>query len=458
MEERATRMSMPRPEAIIVLGGSFSPIHSGHIAAIEAGKQEAEQNGYDVVAGYLVCAEDRWLQNKLIQRGENGSQPLSLCEAARLRMCNEVSADTDWLQPTTHAMYSAKKYGERMVTERHRRDTKVICVKGSGLPSLSRNVFGKEISSTYIRQELYAGGAARIQNLVNEGSLPPAAGRVLTELLAKGSARTASINLVADSELAEIPSGGRTLEMDGKQQGETGLVSAQPFAEGDGEVPVTAATATSPEKQLNHPEVGVTQCPHAHVFQGEWDNSGVYVYQAYSAAIADWAVANQSLGGPHFKPDRMTWIKPSFAWVLYRSGYARKHCQERILKIKLSHHAVALLLSECACKHGGGGTKGRVQWDPARDLLSAEDKGRAPRRMLRERAIQIGLSKELSHRFVASILEIHDVTDLAHRVSEAHGAKDVQAAMADLAQELPMERPYIPQCSTSDLVRLGMAV
>ena len=62
-------------------------------------------------------------------------------------------------------------------------------------------------------------------------------------------------------------------------------------------------------------------------FKGEWDDEGVYVYQAYSQPIADWAVEHQQLGGPDFNPTRMTWIKPSFAWVLYRAGYAHKHNQ-----------------------------------------------------------------------------------------------------------------------------------
>ena len=153
----------------------------------------------------------------------------------------------------------------------------------------------------------------------------------------------------------------------------------------------------------------------------------------------------------------MTWIKPSFAWVLYRSGYAHKHHQERILKIKLPHDAVAALLSKCACRHGGGGTKGRVQWDPARDVLTSEEKGKVPRRMLRERAIQIGLSRELSERFVASIIAVHDVTELAHRVGAAHKAKDVAAAMAELSPLLPHERAYLPHCEQADLVRLQMA-
>merc|ERR1711963_806137 len=55
----------------------------------------------------------------------------------------------------------------------------------------------------------------------------------------------------------------------------------------------------------------------------------------------------------------MTWIKPSFAWMMYRSGYGRKPNQTNVLKIKLGHDAVAELLNECTCKHGGGGGVGR---------------------------------------------------------------------------------------------------
>ena len=42
-----------------------------------------------------------------------------------------------------------------------------------------------------------------------------------------------------------------------------------------------------------------------------------------------------------------------------RSGYGRKPNQTNVLKIKLGHDAVAELLNECACKHGGGGGVGR---------------------------------------------------------------------------------------------------
>ena len=89
----------------------------------------------------------------------------------------------------------------------------------------------------------------------------------------------------------------------------------------------------------------------------------------------------------------MTWIKPSFAWVLYRSGYAAKHRQTRVLKVKLPHEAVRHLLTACRCQNGAGGSLGRVQWDPARDLAEPSPDGREPRRALRTRAIQVLLRR-----------------------------------------------------------------
>lgn len=197
-----------------------------------------------------------------------------------------------------------------------------------------------------------------------------------------------------------------------------------------------------------------------HVFLAEWDASGVRFYQAFDDPIAEWALAHQRFGGPLFDRSRMTWIKPSFAWVLYRSGYGSKHCQTRVLKVTLPHEVVARLLAACKCaeggRGGGGGAKGRVQWDPARDLMAAE--GRVPRRMLRQRAIQIGLAGSLSELYVESVLAVEDVTPLARAVGAAHGEGSARAVAAALAAlSLPLERPYVPRCDGDVLHRLRIA-
>jgi len=200
-------------------------------------------------------------------------------------------------------------------------------------------------------------------------------------------------------------------------------------------------------------------------FVGEWDAEGVYLYQAFSDEIADWALAHQRFGGPFFNTTRMTWVKPSFGWVLYRSGYGHKPRQNRILKIKLPHDALGQLLSQCRCvdtnkstrsgKKNGEGVagNGRVQWDPERDMLSAD--GKEPREMIRRRAIQIGLKGRLSEFYVNHAISIQDVTELGHKVGQAHSSKK-KDAMADVLPLLPEERPYMPNCTDHCLVALGM--
>jgi len=46
----------------------------------------------------------------------------------------------------------------------------------------------------------------------------------------------------------------------------------------------------------------------------------VVVYQAFNMITAQYAVAHQKLGGPAYSFNRMSWIKPNFLWMMYRSG------------------------------------------------------------------------------------------------------------------------------------------
>lgn len=103
------------------------------------------------------------------------------------------------------------------------------------------------------------------------------------------------------------------------------------------------------------------------------------------------------------------------------------------------------------------GIVGRVQWDPERDIYQSEEN--EPRRMLQTRAIQIGLSGQLSIWYVNNIISVQEVTDLAHKVGVAHKlktAEDVQAAMKDMKDDLPDERPYFPSLSKRELQELAM--
>merc|ERR1712048_1361887 len=218
---------------------------------------------------------------------------------------------------------------------------------------------------------------------------------------------------------------------------------------------------TSPQA-LSHEPHGLPD--EVQLFVGEWDAEGVFVYQAFNDDIADFALAHQQLDGPSFKTARGTWIKPSFAWMLYRSGYGRKHSQTRILKIKISHETLGQILSQCKCidtnkvtrktaKKDEDVSNSCIQWDPERDLMSAD--GKEPRMLRRRKAIQICVKGKLSDLYVKNIISIQDVTSLAHRIYEAHMSKKGDA-MSELIADLPVERPYMPQCPNHRLVELGM--
>lgn len=173
-----------------------------------------------------------------------------------------------------------------------------------------------------------------------------------------------------------------------------------------------------------------------------FDDSTIRVYQAYSHEIADAALAAGTFAPP-FKRGRMTWIKPSYRWVLYRSRWAAKDPgQHRILAVDITRDGFAwalrhACLSDLAQQLGPVEARAvldahpvRVQWDPERDLRFQP---------LDHRSIQIGLTREAVDRYVDDwIVRITDVTDLAHQIGSLVAEGDLDAA----GSLLPPERPY----------------
>jgi hypothetical protein len=182
--------------------------------------------------------------------------------------------------------------------------------------------------------------------------------------------------------------------------------------------------------------------------------SNLIVYQAYRADIADAALTAGTFVSP-FRRGRMTWIKPSFLWMAYRSGWGRKPDQERVLAVHITRAGFEWALDHAclsdyeAAVHGShddwraalASSPVRVQWDPERDLRFAA---------LDHRAIQIGLRGEAVDRYLDEwIVAIDDVTGLMHEV-EALMVGDPDGALKKLPHEEPI--PVGP-----DLVRrLGM--
>jgi hypothetical protein len=196
----AGRHRGPGP-AIVVLGGSFAPVHAGHLAALEAGKRAAENAGFTVVGGYLVCAPQFHVSAKLRGRGQEAVADEVMGVEARLHMCNAVAADSDWLLPTSRPHYSAKQCGKEMVALRHEPQTQVVVIKGRDLPALTKTG-NQTLSSSLIRGDIDASGVAAVRRFAKSGALPRAAAAELERLLTRwsGSAANPSVRLEPESE------------------------------------------------------------------------------------------------------------------------------------------------------------------------------------------------------------------------------------------------------------------
>ena len=175
-----------------------------------------------------------------------------------------------------------------------------------------------------------------------------------------------------------------------------------------------------------------------------FNDKTIRVYQAYNNEIADEAL---KLGrfGSKFSLNRMTWIKPSFLWMMYRSGWASKQGQERILAIDLKKEGFdeivrnAVLssfrevsdLSKEEWKNRLENSEVRCQWDPDRDIY-ANPIGR--------RAIQLGIKGETVRKYVNEwIVNITDITD---KVNEMRNSIQNGTFSESI---LPQERKYILQ-------------
>src|SRR5512138_1340075 len=65
-----------------------------------------------------------------------------------------------------------------------------------------------------------------------------------------------------------------------------------------------------------------------------YDDETIVVYQAYSQAIGGFAVAHGFFGGA-FSLERMSWVKPNFLRMMYRSDWGRSPNQEVVLAVRL---------------------------------------------------------------------------------------------------------------------------
>ena len=65
------------------------------------------------------------------------------------------------------------------------------------------------------------------------------------------------------------------------------------------------------------PSAAQAQVPYRQI-RALYDDDTITLYQAYSATIAEAAVREQKLSAsPDFKIGKMTWIKPSWYWMMW---------------------------------------------------------------------------------------------------------------------------------------------
>ncbi len=148
----------------------------------------------------------------------------------------------------------------------------------------------------------------------------------------------------------------------------------------------------------------------------QFDTESVVVYQAYRPEIGHFAARHGYFGGV-FSLGRMSWIKPNFLWMMYRSGWGTKEGQEVTLAVRLRRDAFDEIL--CRAIHSSftpeiygieevwrrsvATSDVRLQWDPDHGPSGSP---------VERRAIQLGLRGHVLARYAKEwLLGIEDISE-----------------------------------------------
>jgi hypothetical protein len=183
--------------------------------------------------------------------------------------------------------------------------------------------------------------------------------------------------------------------------------------------------------------------PAEHEARAEYDRDTITMYQAYSPAIADAALKAGRFVSP-FSFHRMTWIKPSFLWLMHRSNWGQKSGQDRVLAVRIKRTGWEKALSLAVLTSFVPGVfaspdewaeqfaaaKVHLQWGPERSLRGAG---------LPYYSIQVGLSRHIIREYVEEW--VVGIEDYMARVRKIYNL--LQSGQADRAKrQLPLERVY----------------
>jgi hypothetical protein len=140
----------------------------------------------------------------------------------------------------------------------------------------------------------------------------------------------------------------------------------------------------------------------------------------------------------------MSWVKPNFLWMMYRSGWGTKENQEVTLALRVRRAFFDRLLAEAVpsswdrdqfateeeWSRAVGRSSVRLQWDPDHHPSGAK---------LERRAIQLGLRGEVLEAFARrELVEIIDLSKFVAEQRERLSSADVSALVT------PLERVYRP--------------
>lgn len=177
--------------------------------------------------------------------------------------------------------------------------------------------------------------------------------------------------------------------------------------------------------------------------RADFDRETIVVYQAYRKEIAEPAVKAGRFVEP-FSWNRMTWIKPSFLWMMARSNWGQKSGQEHILAIRIKRTgweralSCGVLTSYKSRVHAGrdqwreafDDAIVHIQWDPERTIHGKK---------LEHRSIQVGLSREIIREFTDEwIAEIVDFNPRVKKIRSLYLSENQRRAK----EQLPPERVY----------------
>jgi Domain of unknown function (DUF4291) len=204
-------------------------------------------------------------------------------------------------------------------------------------------------------------------------------------------------------------------------------------------------TTSYTEQQTKLPKIG-------RYILAQFDEEGVIVYQAYRPAIGNFAATHGYFGGD-FSLTRMSWVKPNFLWMMYRSGWGQKEGQDVVLAVKIKRAAFDTILANAVrSKHNPDlyptekdwkraviNSNVRLQWDPDHSPTGGK---------LERKAIQLGLRGDILALYAREwIIWVEDISEF---VREQH------QNLGDFSQLIVPSETIYPVIDSDTISRLQL--